>query len=134
MKAPFDLQKCLDGHPLITRNGRKAKFIAYVPEASEHDRVVLLLLDCLNIIAVSEAGEVSLRESELDLFLDIPESKKVKKKVKKEGWVNVYKHSTENYYYTAERIHTTEKEAHARLSKWLKGVSVKIQWEKERNE
>ena len=34
MKA-FDLQQAITGHPLVTRNGKVAKFIAYVPENEE---------------------------------------------------------------------------------------------------
>ena len=40
---PFDLEAAKAGAPLVTRDGRKAKFIAYVPECNEDSRVVILV-------------------------------------------------------------------------------------------
>lgn len=40
---PFDLEKAKAGAPLITRDGRPAKFVAHVPEAEEDCRVIVLV-------------------------------------------------------------------------------------------
>lgn len=40
---PFDLEAAKRGEPIITRDGRAAKFIAHVPEAAEGSRVLVLI-------------------------------------------------------------------------------------------
>ena len=40
---PFNLELAIAGHPLTTRDGREAKFIAYVPEAGYSDKLVVLI-------------------------------------------------------------------------------------------
>lgn len=39
-KAPFSLEKALAGHPLVTRDGRRVKFVAHVPECDNGYRVL----------------------------------------------------------------------------------------------
>lgn len=38
----FNLQEAISGKPIFDQFGRQVKFIAYVPEALEHERVVYL--------------------------------------------------------------------------------------------
>lgn len=40
---PFNLEAAKRGEPIITRDGRKAKFVAYVPEAEEFQQVLVLI-------------------------------------------------------------------------------------------
>ena len=40
---PFDLEAAKRGEPIVTRDGRKAKFIAHVPEAKHYQKIVLLM-------------------------------------------------------------------------------------------
>lgn len=40
---PFDLEAAMRGEPIVTRDGRKAKFIGYVPEAVGTEKVVALV-------------------------------------------------------------------------------------------
>lgn len=42
-KKPFDLSLAQQGHPLITRAGQSAKFIAYVPEANENQQLIIFV-------------------------------------------------------------------------------------------
>lgn len=42
---PFNLQAAINGAKLVTRDGREAKFIAYVPEARAYCRVIAMLPD-----------------------------------------------------------------------------------------
>ena len=51
---PFNLEAAMRGDPIITRSGETAKFITYVPEADEQDRVVVLING--EITAVGEDG------------------------------------------------------------------------------
>lgn len=40
---PFDLAAAKEGHPIITRDGRVAKFIAHVPDAIASNRLIMLI-------------------------------------------------------------------------------------------
>jgi hypothetical protein len=40
---PFDLEAAKRGEPIQTRDGRPAKFIAYVPEAKKSRRVIVFI-------------------------------------------------------------------------------------------
>lgn len=39
---PFDLARAMSGEPIVTRDGRKARFVAYVPEATVYKLVVFV--------------------------------------------------------------------------------------------
>lgn len=81
---PFDLEAAKRGEPIITRDGREAKFIAHVPEAKEEHRVIVLVER--NPLPAHETGEyfdIRVGESKNDLFM-APKKRKVA------GWVNVY--------------------------------------------
>ena len=87
---PFNLEEAKAGKPLITRDGRDAKFIAHVPEAKESFRILFLTGE--NVFAVCESG---LNSSfgvidDIDLFM---------KTVKKTVYVNLYA-SGHGYWYT----------------------------------
>ena len=108
---PFDIQKAKEGKPVCTRDGRKARIIAFdkkgfraiVGLVDDGDKETLMLYD--------EAGRSIGDVSEFDLMM-LPE--------KKEGWVNVYK----------ERIYSTKEEA---IEATYDGVTyvdtVKVCWE-----
>lgn len=70
---PFDLQAAMRGEPIVTRDGRKAKFVAYVPEAEEPSRLVVLdeRTGCVSLIY--ETGKFSTyADSMEDLFMAPP--------------------------------------------------------------
>lgn len=46
---PFNLEEAKAGKPMVTRDGRQAKFIAHVPEVSSYARLVVLIGGALNI-------------------------------------------------------------------------------------
>lgn len=66
----FDLQAAKNGAPLITRDGRNARFLAHVPEASEELRVIAY---CDGEQAAREYGETGIymerRICDCDLFM-----------------------------------------------------------------
>lgn len=67
---PFDLEAAQRGEPLITRNGRKAKFVAYVPEVEDEKVVALIGGD---IATFYENGSYHRNfEHRLDLFMAPP--------------------------------------------------------------
>ena len=68
---PFNLELAIAGHPLVTRDGRDAKFIAYVPETWIGSRVIALLLnEGKHLLHFYESGNLhEYTDSESDLFL-----------------------------------------------------------------
>jgi hypothetical protein len=68
---PFNLEAAMRGEPIVTRDGRKAKFVAYEPEAEKHK--VVALVD-QKLMSFNEDGSVWLyggnRPS--DLFMVSP--------------------------------------------------------------
>jgi hypothetical protein len=73
---PFDLEKAKAGAPLVTRDGRAAKFVAYLPECDRGHRVIAVV-NCTPW-HYHENGEMFHNESNADdLFLaDPPKVKK----------------------------------------------------------
>lgn len=69
---PFDLEAAKRGEPIVTRDGRKAKFIAHVPEANKDSQVVFLVGSDLYIRQTSGLGKRKTTYSELDLFMAPP--------------------------------------------------------------
>src|SRR5690554_6857835 len=39
---PFSLEAAKRGEPIVTRDGRNVKFVAYVPEARKHLRIIVI--------------------------------------------------------------------------------------------
>lgn len=92
---PFDLQSAKAGAPIVTRDGREAKFVAHVPEANEGEKIVVLIGK--SILMYSENGNYLVDcGSNCDLFM---------KPQKRTVYVNIVKH-----YVTAlqvgEEIHS----------------------------
>ena len=68
---PFDLEAAMRGEPLVTRDGRDAKFVAYVPEAGVSQRLVVLIE--ADIVAFYKTGAfLDISESGIDLFMAPP--------------------------------------------------------------
>lgn len=72
---PFDLSKAMGGHPLVTRDGKEAKFIAYVPEVQAP--IIALIKKPKSSVLFHYQGDGRIYEpsdclSEFDLFLKVP--------------------------------------------------------------
>lgn len=69
---PFDLTAAIDGAKLVTRDGQEAKFIAYVPEAEDHQKIVYLVAN--HLWYCRDNGEYYGGQwiANLDLFLAVP--------------------------------------------------------------
>lgn len=81
---PFNLEEAKAGKPLITRDGRDAKFIAHVPECAPSFRLICLIDGCGHVTDYCENGSKfpEPRDSREDVFM---------KTVKTTVYVNLYK-------------------------------------------
>ena len=87
---PFDLEAAKRGDPIITRDGREVKFIAYVPEAKKSDQVIVW--DHRDITCHYDDGRFSRYDtSDRDLYM-APKKHTV--------WVNLYSDGEAFYHYT----------------------------------
>lgn len=68
---PFNLEAAMRGEPIVTRDGRKAKFIAHVPDAREDQQVVFSVGGGLYVRNIKGIREVR-SEVALDLFMAPP--------------------------------------------------------------
>ena len=87
---PFDLEAAKAGAPLVTRDGRPAKFIAHVAEAQPSQRLVVLIDG--GVYTKFESGKYAASPahvSDNDLFMA---------PVKRTVWVNVYGYGGATWY------------------------------------
>ena len=81
---PFDLEAAKAGAPLVTRDGRPAKFIAHVGDAHPSQRLLVLIDGVVH--TKFESGKYAsspAHVSDNDLFMA---------PIKRTVWVNLYKH------------------------------------------
>lgn len=94
---PFDLEAAKAGAPLVTRDGRPAKFIAHVEEAHPCQRL-LVLIDGVVRMEFDNGKYLGLGgldgESDSDLFMA---------PVKRTVWVNLYGYGGATWHDTEER-------------------------------
>jgi len=103
---PFDLQKALDGEPVVTRDGRKVlKLIDGRHESAKTEWVFFALIDGVEMWRLHDKrGRYSqYEETDKDLFMADP--------VMFEGWVNVYRQPLGNGYWIQSKMFASEKEA-----------------------
>lgn len=87
---PFDLEAAKRGEPIVTRDGREAKFIAHVPEAK--DSLKLIIRVGSEVFGTRNNGAYGNgnRENAFDLFM-APKNRTV--------WVNLYPDSITGVYW-----------------------------------
>ena len=93
---PFNLEAAKAGAPIVTRDGRPAKFIAHVAEAHPSQRLLVLIDGAVH--AKFESGKHASSQNNVfksDLFMA---------PVKRTVWANVYGYGGATWY-------NTEKEA-----------------------
>lgn len=80
---PFDLARAMAGEPIVTRDGRKARFVAHVPEAEDH-KVVAFVEGQGVATSFCETGHIYSHNHEhgIDLLMA--------PKPKRTVWVNVW--------------------------------------------
>jgi len=118
---PFDLQKALDGEPVVTRDGRMVKIAGYNKDAFELSRVAGWVIGEYGVGCWGPDGMVhGVDECNLDLFMADPEP------VIKEGWVNVYRGKYQPW--TTGGVCQTEAEARKQALDDTYITTTKIQW------
>lgn len=88
-RRPFDLEAAKRGEAIQTRDGRKARFVAFVPEASEGHRVLAIIEGEENARSFFESGYYY-RAPRVD-----PTDLSMASKPKRTVWQNVYQHDNE---------------------------------------
>ena len=70
---PFNLEAAKRGEPIVTRDGRKAKFVAYVPEVKDEFKVIVYVEGTMNVLSYCDDGMYySNCECATDLFMYSP--------------------------------------------------------------
>ena len=92
MPAKFDLQKAIAGEPIQTRDGRKARFIAHVPEAS---RSVVVYVDGCSVVSSVYENGAFLRGAE-------DSSDLVMAPRKRQLWVRAYRNPNSSDVYLSQ--------------------------------
>lgn len=70
---PFDLEAAMRGEPIVTRDGREAKFVAYVPEADVGHRLIVFIEGAQCVTSLYKTGTyLDPSVSDLDLFMAPP--------------------------------------------------------------
>lgn len=122
----FDLQKALAGEPVITRDGRPVKIAGYNPDANNNSNVIGWVgkeYQCW----YSNGWYLPTKGHDLDLFMA------PKPKVKREGWVNIYRkplQKEEKIFDWPCRLFLTKKIADEYAAP-QRIACVKIEWEEE---
>lgn len=84
---PFNLKAALAGSPVVTRDGKPVKIVAYEPEASPGSHLIFRLDEPGSAVRTCHESGLYFRggKSDLDLFMML---------VKKTVWVNAYPNGT----------------------------------------
>ena len=119
---PFDLEKALAGEPVVTRDGKPVSHITKFP--AKNSRWQLCAVVDGFIEPFSEDGmHIFLRPQDL-FMVENP-------KVKKEGWINVYKHkSLELIAECGGGVYCNEEKAKKSAASTCI-ATVKIEWEED---
>jgi tellurite resistance-related uncharacterized protein len=119
---PFNLEEAKAGKPLVTRDGRKARFIAHVPECKPDWRVLACIDGEETATAYTETGLLfENSENSCDLFMATE---------KREGWVNVYPKSDHKEYPVSTFCSVYESKGHADEAAGSARVAcIRIEWE-----
>lgn len=118
---PFDIELAKAGHPVCTRNGRKARIICFDVKNSDYP-IIALVEDGESEAAIyfNERGGTSAYSSEYDLMM-LSE--------KKAGWINIYPFKyEERMMVKCSRIYKTQKAAKENASSGCI-ATIPIEWE-----
>lgn len=108
-RRPFDLEAAKRGEPLVTRNGRSVKFVAYVPEAKEYKVIAFLegedAPDTFTANGRYIAGSASDGVNVRDLVMAT--------KPKRTVWLNFHEKDNTATWYTSEELAKSSADIHA---------------------
>lgn len=122
----FDIELAKQGHPVCTRDGRKARIICFDRKSLHHPIVALITNDanCEQCEYYKENGTYSgssTTKCDVDLMMASQ---------KHEGWVNIYAYAKTGTKHVGEKIFDTEKDAQiygTECTNYL--ITIKIEWE-----
>lgn len=109
---PFDLEAAKRGEPLVTRDGRKAKFVAYVPEAEDYPVISIVEGETTCSMSRNDGGYYTHEKHPEDLFMAPRPMRTV--------YVNFYRGPTADVY-------TTERKARTDVGGWPIAIAVPVQ-------
>ena len=92
---PFDLEAAKRGEPIQTRDGTPVKFIAHVPDAQEHQRMVVFFDGAVWVVGESGNFYQNKFASNHDLFMS-PRKRTL--------WVNLYPHDRVAQWYPDKEL------------------------------
>lgn len=107
---PFDLEKAKSGHPIVTRDGRKARFCGYAEELKDGYRLIALVDGQNSVTSFYDNGLLtSYEDTSYDLFLaqpELPKMRTVWANYYPDGNVDCFKHKTDaEEYATSNATH-----------------------------
>lgn len=112
----FNLERALDGDPVVTRAGSKIVRLVHLPEALDDGSRIIAVTEHGTVLAAYVNGAMELsssREDKNDLFMES----------RREGWINIYPNNI-----SGEKIYKTEESAKNNTGRTLL-ATVKIEWE-----
>lgn len=128
----FDLEKALAGEPVVTRDGQPVKIAGYNPDAHHLHQISGWIDGIVHGWGANGVFSDLFEKNSRDLFMA------EKPKVKKEGWVNVYR-ASKNLISTSSDVHEdtghvykdkdTAIENGWKFSTYI--ATAKIEWEEE---
>jgi len=122
---PFDLELAKSGHPVCTRDGHKARILAYDVKNAEPLIVAVEIYDGTEQVYTYKLNGKFIDDN------DSYEDDLIMAPVKHEGWVNIYK-CVDNSVFVGNIIFQTYDEAKNTLEtegKVTYVATVKIEWE-----
>lgn len=118
---PFDLEKALAGHPVVTRDGQDVTGL-HVFDAAINEDALYGVVHGTIYSWDSDNGRQSTGVDDLDLFLKAPAP------IKKKGWIGILKRTNRDAEYYAPTTHVFLKEEDAKR-RAPNGVIIPIEWE-----
>lgn len=97
---PFDLARAMAGEPIVTRDGRKARFVGYVPEFSPERQIAVAIDGASGFNEYYKDGRYFSGAGPNDLFMA--------PKPKRTVWVNVWPRSDGSIGVTCPAYETKE--------------------------
>lgn len=116
------LEKVKSGHPIQTRDGRPARFIAHVPDASNEAEMLVVLVRSRVQLRFDDGSWSVGMTSPKDIILD------PKPKVKREGWVAVSGCYDKTGVRGTSFCYPTQKQAKRMQPNWR---VIRLEWEEE---
>jgi len=101
---PFNLEKALAGEKVVTRGGQEVVKIVHFKDANPEERIVFQVEDVVYLCNEEGKYLTTGAGSQIDLFMTT---------TKKQGWVNIYKTSTNSLVAYTSGVYETKQQAKA---------------------